>query len=79
MKMGSMSSAPYSASRPVPSNKPEELNAAVREATEELVETLQRNGIEASFDDIALLGHSESFDDEGQRWVEVEWDGEEAG
>ena len=62
----------YSAARPVSSDNPEVIAAAVRAATEELRDTLQRH-------DIALLGHSESWDDEGQRWVQVEWDGVEAG
>ena len=69
----------YSASRPVASDNPEVVAAAVRAATEELRDTLQRNGIEASFEDIALLGHSESWDDEGQRWIKVDWEGEQAG
>lgn len=69
----------YSASRPVASDNPEVIAAAVRAATEELRDTLHRQGIEVSFDDIAQLGHSESWDDEGTRWVEVEWDGAEAG
>jgi hypothetical protein len=69
----------YSASRPVSSDNPEVIAAAVRAATEELRDILRRQGIEASFEDIALLGHSESWDDEGTRWVEVEWDGVEAG
>ena len=69
----------YSASRPVASNNPEEVAAAVRAATEELRETLRGHGIEVSFDDIALLGHTESWDDEGQRWVNVDWEGEQAG
>ena len=69
----------YSASRPVSSDNPEVVAAAVRAATEELRDILQRQGIEVSFDDIALLGHSESWDDEGTRWVEVDWDGVEAG
>ncbi|MGY3379433.1 hypothetical protein ACVWYS_001390 [Arthrobacter sp. TE12231] len=69
----------YSASRPVASDNPEEVAAAVRAATEELRETLRGLGIEASFDDIALLGHTESWDDEGQRWVNVDWEGEPAG
>ena len=69
----------YSASRPVASDNPEVIAAAVRAATEELRDTLKRHGMEVSFEDIALLGHSESWDDEGTRWVEVEWDGVEAG
>ncbi|MFF2246881.1 hypothetical protein ACFVTM_22245 [Arthrobacter sp. NPDC058130] len=69
----------YSASRPVSADTPEDVAAAVRAATEELRDTLRRQGIESSFEDIALLGHSESFDNEGQRWVHVEWDGPEAG
>ena len=69
----------YSASRPVSSDNPEEVAAAVRAATEELRDILQRHGIEASFEDIALLGHSESWDDEGQRWVNVDWEGDQAG
>ncbi len=69
----------YSASRPIASDNPEVVAAAVRAATEELRDTLQRNGIEASFEDIALLGHSESWDDEGQRWITVDWEGEQTG
>ena len=69
----------YSASRPVTSDNPAVIAAAVRAATEDLRETLRRQGIETSFEDIALLGHSESWDDDGQRWVHVEWDGTEAG
>ena len=76
--MASMT-ATYEASRPVTSDTPEAVTAAVREATEELRETLQRHGIDASFDDLALLGHSESWDGEGQRWVQVSWDGESQG
>lgn len=68
--------ATYSASARVASDKPEEVAAAVRAATEELRETLRRHQIEASFEDIALLGHSESWDGEGQRWVHVDWDAE---
>ncbi|WP_427131061.1 hypothetical protein [Pseudarthrobacter sp. S9] len=72
-------SATYSASRRVASDSPEEVTAAVRAAIEELRETLQRHSIEATFDDIALLGHSESWDGEGQRWVQVDWDSEKTG
>lgn len=72
-------SANYSASRPVASDNPAEIEAAVRAATEELRETLRGHGIDVSFDDIALLGHTESWDDEGQRWVNVDWEGVEAG
>lgn len=76
--MASMT-APYEASRPVTSDVPEVIAAAVREATEELRDTLHRHGIDASFDDVALLGHSESWDGEGQRWIHVSWDGEGKG
>jgi hypothetical protein len=69
----------YSASRPVASDNPEEVAAAVRAAIEELRGTLRGHGIDVSFDDIALLGHTESWDDEGQRWVNVDWEGEQAG
>lgn len=72
-------SATYAASRRVTSDSPEVVATAVREATQELRDTLQRHGIDATFEDIALLGHSESWDGEGQRWVHVSWDGEEAG
>ena len=41
----------YSASRPVASDRPEVIAAAVRAATEELRDTLHRQGIEVSFDD----------------------------
>lgn len=63
----------YDASRPVESDTPEAVTAAVRDATTELTETLRREGIEAGFEDIARLGHTESWDDEGQRWVQVSW------
>lgn len=69
----------YSASARVASDSPEEVAKAVRAATEELRETLDRHSITVSFDDIALLGHSESWDAEGQRWVQVEWDAEGSG
>jgi hypothetical protein len=69
----------YDASRPVESDAPEAVNAAVREATSELTETLRRNGMEVAFEDIARLGHSESWDDEGQRWVQVTWTDEGSG
>jgi hypothetical protein len=69
----------YDASRPVESDAPEAVNAAVRDATSELSETLRRHGIEVAFEDIARLGHSESWDDEGQRWVQVTWRDEEPG
>jgi hypothetical protein len=71
-------SATYSASRPVGSDSKDVIDAAIRAATEELRETLHRNGIEVSFEDIARLGHTESWDDEGQRWVNVDWDGGDA-
>ena len=76
--MGPMTK-PYEASRPIESDNPEAVTSAVREATNELRDTLQRDGIVVSFQDLALLGHSESWDDEGQRWVHVAWDGAEAG
>lgn len=76
--MASMT-AIYDASRPITSDAPEAVAAAVREATGELRETLQRHGIDASFDELALLGHSESWDADGQRWVHVSWDGEGTG
>jgi hypothetical protein len=66
--------ATYSASHRVTSDNPEVVAAAVRAATVELRGSLRRHLIEASFDDIALLGHSESWDGEGQRWVHVDWD-----
>lgn len=72
-------SATYDASRPVTSDTPEAVATAVREATEELRDILKRHGIDTSFDDLALLGHSESWDDEGQRRVHVSWDGEGTG
>ena len=71
--------ATYSASRPVGSDSRDVIDAAVRAATEELRETLHRHEIDVSFDDLARLGHSESWDDEGQRWVNVDWEGAEAG
>lgn len=76
--MASMS-ATYEASRRVTSNSPEVVASAVREATQELRDTLQRHGIGATFEDLSRLGHTESWDGEGQRWVHVSWDGEEAG
>jgi hypothetical protein len=76
VKYGSMSST-YEASRPVESDSPEAVSAAVRDATSELSETLHRHGVEVAFEDIARLGHSESWDDEGQRWVQVTWTNEE--
>ncbi|QCB97813.1 hypothetical protein E5206_13555 [Arthrobacter sp. PAMC25564] len=72
-------SATYEASRRVTSNTPEVVASAVREAIQELRDTLQRHGIAAAFDDLARLGHTESWDGEGQRWVHVSWEGEEAG
>ena len=72
-------SSTYDASRPVESDAPEAVNAAVREATSELSETLRRNGHEVAFEDIARLGHTESWDDEGQRWVQVTWTDEGPG
>jgi hypothetical protein len=72
-------SATYEASRPVTSDSPEEVASAVRAATQELRDTLESNGINATFEDLALLGHSESWDGDGQRWVHVSWDGEESG
>ena len=72
-------SKPYEASRRVESDNPEAVVTAVREATSELRDELQRDGIDVSFQDLALLGHSESWDGEGQRWVHVAWDGTEAG
>ena len=69
----------YDASRPVESDAPEAVNAAVREATRELSETLSRHGLDVAFEDIARLGHSESWDDEGQRWVQVTWTDEGPG
>ncbi|WP_146070360.1 hypothetical protein [Arthrobacter sp. GMC3] len=63
----------YSASRPVTSDTPDVVSAAIREATTELHEILGSNGIEVSFEAIALLGHTESWDSDGQRWVHVTW------
>jgi hypothetical protein len=76
VKYGAMTST-YDASRPVESDTPEAVNAAVRDATSELSETLKREGIEVAFEDIARLGHTESWDDEGQRWVQVTWTDQE--
>lgn len=72
-------SATYAASRPVKSDNPAAVASAVRAATQELCDILQSHGIDTTFEDIALLGHTESWDGEGQRWVHVAWDGEEAG
>ncbi|QCB95987.1 hypothetical protein E5206_02755 [Arthrobacter sp. PAMC25564] len=69
----------YAASRLVTSDDHEVVTSAVREATQELRDTLQHHGIHSTFEDIALLGHSESWDGEGQRWVHVSWDGVAAG
>lgn len=70
-------SSTYEASRPVSSDTPDAIAAAVRAATKELSETLQSKGIDVAYEDIARLGHSESWDEEGQRWVQVVWDAEE--
>ena len=78
VKYGAMTST-YDASRPVESDTPEAVNAAVRDATSELSETLRREGVEVAFEDIARLGHTESWDDEGQRWVQVTWTDQEPG
>ena len=51
----------------------------VRVATEELHGILKNHGIDATFADIALLGHTESWDGEGQRWIHVYWPGDKAG
>lgn len=63
----------FSARSPIHSDTPESVESAVRNATEQLQEILQSQGIEATFADIAQLGHSESWDDDGQRWAEVAW------
>lgn len=57
----------------IESDSPESVEAAVREATEQLLEILQEHGINASFADVARLGHSESWDDDGLRWAQVSW------
>ncbi|MDQ0756580.1 hypothetical protein [Arthrobacter sp. B3I4] len=72
-------SKPYDAARRVESDNPDAVQIAVREATQELRQNLERDGIDVSFQDLALLGHSESWDGEGQRWVHVTWEGAEAG
>ena len=72
-------STPHEASRRVESDNPEAVVTAVREATQELRDNLERDGIDVTFQDLALLGHSESWDGEGQRWVHVAWEGAEAG
>lgn len=69
----------FTASRQVKSDTPEAAASAVREATTELHEILNQHGIDVSFDAIALLGHSESWDGEGQRWVHVSWPSEKVG
>ncbi|WP_427018104.1 hypothetical protein ACQCSX_05760 [Pseudarthrobacter sp. P1] len=71
--------ATYSASGRITADSPEAIASAVRAATEELHGILQNHGIDASFDDIALLGHSESWDGEGQRWIHVYWPVDKAG
>ncbi|MCU1548198.1 MAG: hypothetical protein JWO29_1149 [Arthrobacter sp.] len=76
--MGSMSET-YETSRRVTSDSPEEVASAVRAATQELRDTLQSHGVDATFEDLALLGHSESWDGDGQRWVHVSWESEEVG
>lgn len=63
----------YTASRPVPSHTPEAETSAIREATTELLDILSQHGINVSFEAIATLGHTESWDSEGQRWVHVIW------
>ncbi|WP_026555042.1 hypothetical protein [Arthrobacter sp. 35W] len=71
--------ATYSASRRISSDSPEAIASVVRAATDELHDILKNHGIEASFADIALLGHTESWDGEGQRWIHVYWPGDKAG
>lgn len=54
--------ATYAASRPVKSDTPEAVASAVRAATQELRDILQSHGIDTSYEDIALLGHTESWE-----------------
>ncbi|ALE06229.1 hypothetical protein AL755_13430 [Arthrobacter sp. ERGS1:01] len=61
----------YTASRPVISDAA--VISAIREATIELHEILGAHGIDMSFEAIALLGHTESWDSDGKRWVHVMW------
>lgn len=63
----------FRARSPIDADSPENVESAVRNAIGELQEILQSHGMDASFTDIAKLGHSESWDDDGQRWVQVEW------
>jgi predicted glycosyl hydrolase (DUF1957 family) len=70
--MASMSEQ-YMASRPVNSDAADAVTSAIREATKELHESLGTHGIDVAFEDIALLGHTESWDSDGQRWVQVIW------
>lgn len=63
----------FTARSAIESDSPESVESAVCNATGELQEILHSRGISASFDDIAHLGHSESWDDDGQRWVQVDW------
>jgi hypothetical protein len=65
--------ATYSASSRITADSPEAIASAIRAATEELRDILKTHGVDASFADIALLGHTESWDGEGQRWIHVYW------
>jgi hypothetical protein len=49
--------------------QPEAVAAAVRDARQELRDSLQSDGIDLTLDDVALLGHAKSRDGEGQWWV----------
>lgn len=63
----------YMTSRPVASNDPGTVAEAVRAATRDMKALLHSHAIDVEYMDIALLGHSESWDGEGQRWVHVIW------
>jgi len=64
----------YIASGRILAGGPAAVENAVRRAVLDLQERLHAQGIDVSFADIALLGHSESWDHEGKRWVHVRWD-----
>lgn len=72
---GPLASTPkgYMTSRLVPSDNPMALAEAVRGATQDMRALLDSLSINVDYLQIALLGHTESWDGEGQRWVHVCW------
>ena len=72
---GHMASTPkgYMTSRLVPSDTPMALAGAVRDATRDMRALLGSHSINVDYLEIALLGHAESWDGEGRRWVHVCW------